>query len=646
MPLLEKVRWGPNRKAAFLDWIRDELFQTLGDRSDLERKWENSIIQWRAQLPDGTVDWPFPDAANYELPLTSMHADPVLADMIQTFHAPEDYWTPVAKRPDRVTHASPLREAMTMIEKKFLKMRRVNLKAFLDNNVLGTAVYKNHWFSTKRSKRRYSRDGTSERLVVQLSQPRIDHVPLQRFYFPARAWSLDPDAQGGAEWVAQEFFVTPAQLDAWAEGSAELPGFDTAAVTKVKSWVADTNPPVDREIRTEDKYQPFRDLKIRLFEVHARFDCSGEGVEDDIVCIISYELPELLRAIYLPDAHGHRPFEVINYLPNFGIYGIGLAEIDEWAQNASTDILNAQLNNAVLANAKMYYAPLGSNIQPGEAIYPSKIWFVGPNEKIGELPMSDIHPSMFTILNQIMQFSDLRSGMPEIRQGSMSGLPSRTPATSLMAALNEGKKRFDMIHTGIRDVQSDMGLRMLQNVSQRAQEDPVRWGAFFTSGLGAEDAQKVMEVLLDGEVTSLEESFGISVTATSAQVNKEVEKQAFIGLLQMVSQIYGQLVQTAMLMAQVKDPVVQATAIASYESGVELLKRLLERFDIQNPKQYLANLDAISKGLTAQAQGQNAATGGLTNLAQTGGLGVLGAAQGIPPDILNQSQLGSLGGLR
>ena len=113
MPKFEAVEFAPGRKDDFLEWITHELWQTRGDRQDLNRVWENYIIQWRARLPEGELDFPYVGASNLELPLTAMHENPVYADMVQSFGAPADYWTPQAKRDDRVDSITPLREGLT-----------------------------------------------------------------------------------------------------------------------------------------------------------------------------------------------------------------------------------------------------------------------------------------------------------------------------------------------------------------------------------------------------------------------------------------------------------------------------------------------------------------------------------------------------
>jgi len=229
----------------------------------------------------------------------------------------------------------------------------------------------------------------------------------------------------------------------------------------------------------------------------------------------------------------------------------------------------------------------------------------------------------------------LRTGVSETRQGDLSSLPSRTPATSLLTSLQEGNKRFDMILSAFRDVHSEIGTEILQNLVQHAKEDPIRWQLFFQNALGQEDANLFLE-FLGSSIANVEESFGVSVTATSAQVNKEAEKQSFIGLMQVTGQIYGQIIQTALLMAQVQDPLVQQTAAAAYTAGTEMLKRLLEKFDIQNPTEYVPDLQALQG-----AQGQP----GQEQLVGNQGLGVLGNAGGVPPQTLQNQQLAQIFGL-
>ena len=637
MPL-EKVEFAGSQKEKLADWLQNQLQQTIGDRHELDAKWENALIQSRAQKPSGELDFPFVGASNEEFPLTDIHFQPVYADFYQTLHAPEDYFSVTARRPDRVQVANAVREGLTALEKRFIKMRRVNARALLDLITLGTAVYKNHWHERRYDTKDYDEFGIVRDKVKRISQPQVEHIPLQKFYFPASAFSLNPDEPGGTPWQAQRMDMTRAKFREWAQGSDSYVGFSKKDIEEVEKWDIDEARPIDSEIRTEDKYTPFEDPKITLYEVWCRFDSDGDGIDEDLVVVFHCETARVLRALHNPLLHGKWPFKATKYLPWFGIYGRGMAEVDEWAQDSLTKLLNAQLDNVLLTNTRMYSAPLGSNIQPGEPIYPSKIWFVGPGEKVEGIAMNDIYASLPNVISQVMQFSEMRTGVSEIRQGDITGLPSRTPATSLLALLQEGNKRFDMILSGFRDVHSEIGVEILQNLVQYTKDDPLRWQAFFHGALGQEDAALFMQ-FLQTSIADVEESFGVNVTATSAQTNKEVEKQSFMGLMQVVGQIYAQLVQTALLMAQVQDPMVKQTAASSYVAGVELLKRLLERFDIQNPTEYIPNMQVLQQmgamgagSMGQQMMGMQGMQGGMGG----GQMGILGGGGQVPPQIIQQ----------
>lgn len=644
MPILEKLLWKNDGKQRFSSWIQRELVNAQGDRAALDKKWSDAIVQWRAAMPKGDKDFPWPGASNLEFPLTAIHSDPVYADFMQSLHAPAEYWSVSAHRSDRVSHASPLTEAMKRVEARYIKMRTVNSRALLDNNILGTAIYKSHWINENKKVRDYSR-GTPDRVVELRVKPRshpiVEHVPLQHFWIPAYAWNIDPDAPiGGAQWVAQEIYLRGPELQLKAKGDGiYAPAYDAAAVATVLKWESEYEATVDSTIRKQEQLVPSHNRRIRLFEVWVRFDADGDDIEEDFVAIYHLESNTILRALYNPFLHGQRPFHRTRYLPTFGFYGLGLAEADEWAQHTASKLLNATIDNVMLANTRMYSAPLGGSVQPGEPIYPGKTWFVGPNEQIGEVRLGEVYPSIFNIQAQIMQLAEQRTGVSELRQGNMTGLPSRTPATTTLSLLREGNKRFDMIMSDFRETHSLIGSQVFSLLAQWFKEDEATWSTFYQTILGPEDAMKVAEVFMAPQET-LEDEFGVGVTATSAQVNKEVEKQAFIGLMQILTQVYGSMVQTAQLLQTVPpgSPTYE-TAAAAYMSGTQLLARLLEKFDIQNPKEYLGNLEAIAGSLVAMGGGANAA------LAAPGGImapPMGGGAMAAPPGMLGQDQIGAL----
>jgi len=626
----EPIKWGRDKKSDFTGYMHNEIAQTKGDRSRLEKKWLDLITQHRARvIGDGTSDVPFIGASDLEYPLTAIHFEPVYADLMQTLHIPKDFWSITPLRSDMVDAAKPFQSFLSLVERNEIKMRLVNQKAFIDLGVLGTAIWKDGIHHQVTEVPRYADDDTIVRRPRVDFRPLVKHVPLQDFFIPAYAWQINPDEVGGAPWVAHRFYLTEGQFAARSKGAAPfMPNFDTEAANKVKKWAIDMREnKVKERQRQEDELMPWQDLKIELYEVWVRFDADGDGIDEDIVVTWHQESGTILRAIYNPYLHGERPFTSTSYIPGFGFYGMGIAEADEWAQIAMTRLLNSTINNVLLANQRMFTAPLGANISPDEALHGGKIWLVGPGEKVEPLQLGEVYPSIFNLMQGMMQWSEQRTGVSELRQGDVANLPSRTPASTVMSVLSEGKKKFDMVLANCREeAMAKIGQHVMQNLVQINKTDK-RYEAMAMQVLGAEEGAKVAQIL-QGPVHDIDEKFGISVTATSSQTNKEVEKQTFATLAQMAAQFYPQLVQYAQLLAQGGDPSIMLSTIQSaYNGQTELLKRLLEVYDIQNPEVYLPPL----AGAQAQQMAPMGQPAGAPGVAAGPQFGALGGPQGAAP---------------
>jgi hypothetical protein len=622
---LEEVKWSKDRRRAFEQWMTNEIAQTEGDRHRLERKWKDLILRLRARvIGSGTSDVPFVGASDLEYPLSAIHFEPVYADLMQTLHVPKNFWSITPIRADRVDSAKPFQEFLGIVEREELGMRQVNERALIDLVALGTVVFKDYILHDRKVVRDYDETGAVVKKTKLNFRPQVRHIPLQDFWIPAYAWRINPDEPGGSPWVSHYFELTKSQFRQRAKAEAPfLPDYEPKAVERV--LLADTDEPetVKDTIRREDEFVPWQDRTIKLHEVWARFDTDGDGIDEDVTVIWHQPSGTILRATYNPFMHGERPFEAVSYIPGFGFYGAGVVEADEWAQLAMTRLLNAAIDNTVIANSRMYSAPLGSNISPDEPIHSGKIWLLGPGEKIDTIEMGEVYPSLFNLMDRFMQWSESRTGVSELRQGNISNLPGRTPASTVMNVLSEGNKKFDMVLTALREAYARIGRRVMKNLIQISKTDP-RYKGLALQTLGEVDGLKVVEIL-SGPVNDVEEIYGVSVTATSSQVNKEVEKQSFTGLAQLAAQMYPQLVQYSQAIAQIKgDPtMLGATIEAAYTGTTELFTRLLETFDIQNPDEYVP-------ALAQQAQAAQLGAGGMPGQPGLGGVQP-GAAPGAMP---------------
>lgn len=630
MPL-PQVEFDAGQREQLLLWLQNEIVQTRADRSALVSAWADSIEQWRAKLPDGEIDFPWPGASDLELPLTGMHADPVYSDLLQSIHGLEDIWHVRARSPEREDAAVPLIKLLTRLNQDFIHLREVDVRAYLDLVVLGTDIYKVHWRHEPRKVRDYDpldRSQIVERVITR-SQPKVETIPLQHFWLPANAWSIDADAPvGAARWVAHQFFLTEGELRAKGQplGRVVEPEYDPMAVEHLTNWITDRrleeDESVDRTIQEQDDYVPWRDEKIEVFEAWARFDVDGDGLEEDIVVTFHEPSLTILRALHNPFLHGKRPFVSGRLLPNFGFYGIGMAEADEWAQSAASMLLNGLINNVQIANTRMFSVPLGADTDPNEVIHPGKVWFVAPGEQVGSVQLGDVYQSLPQTIEFLIQMSELRTGVTELRQGDISQLPSRTPATTIIETLRLGSKRFDMILSTLREsTLSKIGILLLQTFAQYLREDETKWMGWLTDALGEEDAFAVRDAFFAASPAEFEDLFTISVSASAAIANKEADKQQALGLIQLLQQVVPQLLQLSQVIEQLPDgSISRIVAERTFVGSIQLLRFLLDRFDISDAigDDILPSLDEVEALLTNGAAA--AAPGGVTPGPELGAL--------------------------
>ena len=591
MPQLQPVEWKKDRKEMFRGWFADQLGNTDGDRGSLESKWQNELISWRARVVgDGIGDVPFIGASDIDMPLIGMHTDPVYADFMQTLHATDNFFSVTPLRADATEVAKPLQEFLKHLDNTHIHMRSVNGKVLFDMIIHGTGIYKSDILHQRKKTKGYNDQGDVEDNVDIKFTPRVRWVPLSDFYIPAAASEIDPDAPvRPAQWVAERFYLTEGQFNLRKDSESPfLPAYDKNEAREVSTFLSDQRDDDTLETqRSEDRYQPWQDIKIRLFEVWCRYDVDGDGIEEDIVIVWHHGTNSILRATHNPFMHGKRPYNSVRYLPAGGFYGMGMAELDEWAQLTASRLMNSMVDSATLSNTIMISAPLGANLNADEAFYPGKIWATAPGERIEPINMGQPNGAINTAINSFLQWSELRTSVSDLRQGDISSLPSRTPAITTQNILAEGNKRFDMILANARvDALNPIGTMLVQNLIQITQDDQ-RWIAEAVQVLGEKDGALVAEVL-SGKIGEVEMMFGVNVTATSSAVNKEKQKQDTIFLSQQLGQVYPQLMQYAQMMGdqQLMASVVQA----AFAGTIELGKVLLESHDIQNTDIFLPAL--------------------------------------------------------
>ncbi len=621
MPI-DSIKWAPvspasprGRKGDFVDMMDYELTNALGIHDTLVSQWIRWLELYRAPIKQPERDIPFQGASNFMLPVIASDADPLYAKFIQSLHATNNLWTTQALNERWVDAAKPMQDFLTWLDGSLLHMYDVNKRVVSEMVKLGTGIYKTGWTYEKRNVFTYNEQGEVVKALRIRGVPFVDQVRLADFVFPADAYAIDPDAQGGAPWVAERIRV-PIETLRWMGESTSpyLPNINKEALEKVLKFAEPSVTDYDAAIQRNDFIRAAsnwgsdfdtgtRPAKvsdptgnpagraprdIELWEVHARFPTGSEASQDDV--IIWYHRPTrmVIRGVYNYYHHGKRPYEVVRYFPGDGFYGIGVAEQTEVFQLAESDLFNFTWDNVLLANSRMIVAKGGSNIAAGEPYWPGKVWItdVDVRQDFTSFAMADIYQSLPMLGNDLQAKRERRNGMGDLQAGQLQSLPSRTPATTTLSLMQEGNRRpdltlKDMRHSGL----SQVGLRVLQ-ICQQFMASPVDVGGrnllqLAVSMLGEPEGQHLAEKLLM-PMENVELGLGCSITATSGTKNKETAKQDYLALMQIAGQTSQQLIQLAQVAMQFPGTPVAMLAEQAIGAQVELSNRLLEQYDIPN----------------------------------------------------------------
>lgn len=631
--MTDRVQWGKGRRDDFLSYACYEIERVRSERDALERIWRNHLSLYRAPIDKSVRRFPFEGASNVTYPLARMNVDPILARYLRTLHAPANLWTLEALNERWVPVAKPMSDFLQWLDMYVLKMWGTNYRVLDETIKLGTGVYKVGWRFERHQVQGYDADLKRTPIVRTINQPTVDHVPLAHFLVPPESLDVDPDAQGGAPWVAERLRFRPNALAGLAKAQEPfLPNFNPEGTTKVLKFEESAPTEHQQRVREMDhlpgSHGQMLQRPVELYEFHARFDVDGSGMESDVVAVVHVPSRTLLRATHNPWSHTKRPYHVIRYRRGDGFYGIGVCEQAEVWQRTISDVLNFNMDKILLSNAPMLGIREGANVLPNEPIFPGKIWPL-TNPKDDLVPFFLNAPGSFD-LNSLMAFlqeaGKQATGVTDLQFGSVGAVPSRTPAATVAALLQEGNTRFDM---SIQDARlsglNGVGLQILQLLQQQVANpvnnpDGSRYLSLAAMVLGEPEGTYVSQSLaLPFE--PVETGVGVAITATSGTANKELLKQNNLALLQLYAQLGPQFLQLAQMATQFAGTPIGQVATDLFKGGAEFLYRTLEQFDVRN-------LDEVVPNVQALLAAQSAIAGGGPVQPLGGGFGGAGGAGG------------------
>ena len=316
-----------------------------------------------------------------------------------------------------------------------------------------------------------------------------------------------------------------------------------------------------------------------------------EGAEYQEVILV-YHMPTqtLLRAIYNPYFGFTRHFVRVPFLIQpHELYGMGVAEQVLPFQDEATALHNQVVDSGTAANAGMIVTTPDSNIARDQRIFPGRIIISDKPNDIKILRLSEPSHSLSSMEQLSGRYQQVRSGVSDYNLGNESSVaPSRATATGTTALIQQGNIRFNVSIEDVRKAIEELLYLTIQQEQQfRPEGTPVGDGTVITWPEG--DPRTAI---------------GLKITLTSEVINRETEIQSFQILFQILTQYYERFMQsTAMVMNPQFPPQLKIAAIQVMNATHNIIKRLVERFDIENVDEVVPNIVASMQAMVGGLNG-------------------------------------------
>jgi hypothetical protein len=599
---------------ALVTEFADAISYECGQRTQREQDWERWERVYRASPDFKIKEYPWRGASGLNVPTVFSFVNQVLARILQAVFGIEPHWSVTQLNRKFAPAAKPLERYLDWVRDVVWNQRKVVKLFTLELCKLGTAVLFQGW----KNEQCYRYDDITKRTI-----------PSGKKYGPAPRWVSLPDfliPSGYADpqtapWVAMRDWFSYEQLQDLAksryfEPVEKLKGQPDSEPTLRKERRADH---VESSPRTEDgMYGPWTVFFAR--------DLDNDGYAEQYILTLHAATATLLRLRANPYVSGMRPFVVARFIEVEGeFYGVGIPEMLHQLQDELSTIHNQRRDNAHLSNIRMYKARMGATIpdtirpQSGKVIKLMDVndlveWRLGDNRQV------DIYEeqTVQSIMRDIVGLTDLGSG-------NMTSPAGRAAATTVMALLQEGTRRFDLNTSELRLALSEQGHQVVE--------------LYQTHGLPAPEDSGSPEQVLDEEDAALvravieipEDIRGLVVLklniATQA-INREVEKQSNVQLYELLSRYSQQILQYMPVLVNPQIPPDIRQAVVKIIQGQDkMLDRVFQAFGAFDLEDVLVG-DAYAQLAAAIPQQQQLMPPGP---GAGGGNGMLGEPPPRPP---------------
>lgn len=573
------ARLSSEKELALKTYLKARILELKNGMREL---YEDKVIKWgaayEARPREETRQFPFQNASNIIIPIIAIHTDTLHAQLMAALFKTH----PIAEAVvlgDFGAESDELKEAYAdymqyvCIDPTELDLYRVYNEGMKECIKYGTVTYKAPWEEKTRHFLIPGGDGTGsakdflEETIYE--GPRPEKLPFNSFFIPPQSKTIESA-------VIKCHKRTMLEFELQERGFSGL--YNREVVKKVLALPDSSTPDEvskDKEETLGARTDPsFGYREWYIWECYVQWRYEDEAFAPRMIATYHPLSDQLLRVAW--DNFKPEWFVGARMSQREDMYhGCGFAETIWPFQEGASETYNGYRDNQTVANTRVWRVSPESKLHQGYRIYPSAMLPAEPGE-IEPLAHGDLSNINLDELKVLLDLAERRSGVSPPQQGmgaaQSSGKRGIYSAMGTLSVMQEGNSRKDLNVSDMRDAH----VRLMRLVSRQY------------SVFGKDSKYHEQRLSLFGKKASLiaealnkilNRQIGLPCYSSTASVNKEVEKQNDIMLVQLMDRHYQMISQllTAIQQPQIPPAAKQYFIEVMVAAGL-LHKKILKNF--------------------------------------------------------------------
>jgi hypothetical protein len=549
----------------------------------MKELFEEKVTKWNAAYEarprEETRQFPFQNASNLIIPIIGIHTDTLHAQiMAAIFKTKPLVQTRLFGDPNPSFDAMQKAYGEFMdyvcLEPEELDLYRIYNEGFRECIKYGTVTYKTPWEEQQRDFFIPGGDGTGSVRdfipEITFAGPRPEKLPFTGFYIPPSAKSIE-----AADFKAHKKVMTKYEL----EERKFLKIYDEEAIEHVLKNPDRTTGEVSEKERQEKlgakSFPTEYNAQWDIWECYMNWRYNDEQFAPKMIVTFHEKTGEVLRVIY--DNFRSEWFVGARMACRDDMYyGYGFAEILFDFQEGASETYNGFRDNQTVVNTRVWRVAPDSKLNAGYRIYPSAV-LPAEKDEIEALGHGELSPINIDDLRLLLDLAERRSGVSPPQQGYGAGVTTGRrgvyTAMGTLALMQEGNSRKDLNVSDMRDAHTRL-MRLVTKLygtfgKQNDFHNAKRLGIF---GKKAVNIRAAIDEIVGGRLA-------LPVYASTASVNREVEKQNDLMLSQIMVRHYQMVAQMLGGLGQVMTPPdVKVYLTDVIKASNSLMKTILRNF--------------------------------------------------------------------